>query len=55
MEQDSSKYLSEARKQMVEQRHHIIKYLASAYDREQAAAQCKRRARKSIQIKQSFD
>jgi hypothetical protein len=37
MEQDSSKYLSGARKHMVEQRHHIIKYLASACDHEQAA------------------
>ena len=38
MEQDPSKYLIEARRQMVEQRHHIIKYLASAYDREQMEA-----------------
>ena len=35
MEQDLSRYLSEARKQLAERRRLVIKSLASGYDREQ--------------------
>ena len=38
MEQDPSKNLSEARKQMVEQRRHVVRSLASGHDREQLEA-----------------
>ena len=35
MEKDTSKYLSEARKQMVEQRRLVIRSLGAGHDREQ--------------------